>query len=91
MEKCRDCGCTDQDCRQCIIKTGAPCYWVESDLCSACAEADDRFDDLEAMRVDGMIDEIDFTPCARCDGHPACEDFGCALLHGLKTDSDHDY
>jgi hypothetical protein len=35
---CRVCGCTDADCRQCIIKTGTPCYWVESDLCSACAE-----------------------------------------------------
>lgn len=35
--KCRVCGCTDSDCRQCIEKTGAPCYWVEDDLCSACA------------------------------------------------------
>ncbi|MDR2021288.1 MAG: hypothetical protein LBQ14_11050 [Treponema sp.] len=35
--KCRICGCTDGDCRQCIEKTGEPCYWVEEDLCSACA------------------------------------------------------
>ena len=34
--KCRICGCTDDDCRQCIKKTGKPCYWVENDLCSAC-------------------------------------------------------
>lgn len=34
--KCRACGCTDEDCRQCIQKTGQPCYWVEEDLCSAC-------------------------------------------------------
>ena len=33
---CRICGCTDDDCRQCIEKTGSPCYWVELDLCSAC-------------------------------------------------------
>ena len=33
---CRICGCTDNDCIQCIAKTGEPCYWVESDLCSAC-------------------------------------------------------
>jgi hypothetical protein len=33
---CRLCGCTDDDCRQCIEKTGKPCYWVEADLCSAC-------------------------------------------------------
>lgn len=34
--KCRVCGCTDDNCRQCIEKTGQPCYWVEEDLCSAC-------------------------------------------------------
>lgn len=28
-------------------------------------------------------DEIEFTPCSRCDGHPACEDFGCAFDLGL--------
>ncbi len=36
---CRVCGCTDADCRACIRKTGAPCYWVEGDLCSACVPA----------------------------------------------------
>lgn len=34
--KCRVCGCTEGSCFQCIEKTGAPCYWVEEDLCSAC-------------------------------------------------------
>jgi chromosome partitioning protein len=34
--KCRICGCTDDDCRQCIEKTGKPCHWVAEDLCSAC-------------------------------------------------------
>jgi hypothetical protein len=33
---CRVCGCTDDDCSQCVAKTGEPCHWVESDLCSAC-------------------------------------------------------
>lgn len=33
---CRVCGCKDNDCRQCIKKTGQPCTWVENDLCSAC-------------------------------------------------------
>lgn len=37
-QKCRVCGCTQNDCRQCIEKTGSPCYWVEDDLCSACVE-----------------------------------------------------
>ena len=27
-------------------------------------------------------DEIEFIPCSRCDGHPACEDFGCAFELG---------
>lgn len=36
--RCRVCGCTDDDCRQCIAKTGKPCHWVEMDLCSACEE-----------------------------------------------------
>lgn len=36
LPTCRVCGCTDLDCRQCIEKTGEPCYWVEEDLCSAC-------------------------------------------------------
>ncbi len=36
VRRCRVCGCTDEDCRQCIAKTGHPCHWVEVDLCSAC-------------------------------------------------------
>ena len=35
---CRVCGCTDDDCRQCVEKTGSPCYWVDEDLCSACVD-----------------------------------------------------
>jgi hypothetical protein len=34
---CRVCGCTDDDCSGCVERTGEPCYWVKSDLCSACA------------------------------------------------------
>lgn len=34
---CIACGCTDFNCTQCIEKTGEACYWVEDDLCSACA------------------------------------------------------
>ena len=33
---CRVCGCTDRN--ACLTSTG-PCYWVESDLCSACEAA----------------------------------------------------
>lgn len=35
---CRVCGCTDDDCSQCIEATGEPCHWVEKDLCSRCAD-----------------------------------------------------
>jgi hypothetical protein len=34
--RCRVCGCTDDNCIQCIEKTGKPCHWIEADLCSAC-------------------------------------------------------
>ena len=34
---CRVCGCIDSDCSECWERTGEPCYWVEEDLCSACA------------------------------------------------------
>jgi hypothetical protein len=37
LRRCRVCGCTDADCRQCIQRTGVPCHWVDKDLCSACA------------------------------------------------------
>ncbi len=35
--KCRECGCCDEDCSRCIKRTGHPCWWIEFDLCSACA------------------------------------------------------
>ncbi len=40
-QKCRVCGCTDDDCRQCIEAQGKPCHWVEEDLCSRCKTASD--------------------------------------------------
>ncbi|MDR1174782.1 MAG: hypothetical protein LBK83_04855 [Treponema sp.] len=46
IRRCRVCGCTDDDCHQCIEKTGHPCHWVEEDLCSACAEDDPDDDDF---------------------------------------------
>lgn len=36
IRKCRVCGCTDDNCQQCIERTGRPCYWVAGNLCSAC-------------------------------------------------------
>lgn len=34
---CRVCGCTQQDCSQCVEVLGHPCWWFEDDLCSRCA------------------------------------------------------
>ncbi|MEO5915600.1 MAG: hypothetical protein ABIS50_15305 [Luteolibacter sp.] len=36
VRSCRVCGCTDEDCTDCIERTGQPCHWVGDDLCSAC-------------------------------------------------------
>jgi len=38
VRRCRICGCTDDDCSQCIAATGKACRWVEGepDLCSRC-------------------------------------------------------
>lgn len=32
---------------------------------------------------DNFDDEPEFISCSGCDGHPACEDFGCAIELGL--------
>lgn len=39
VRRCRRCGCTDEDCRQCIAAQGYPCSWVEHEpnLCTRCA------------------------------------------------------
>lgn len=36
--RCRCCGCTDEDCRGCIERTGEPCGWADESrtLCTAC-------------------------------------------------------
>lgn len=60
------------------INCGAECYCngdiddtvttLTPNNCTGCGcEDDDDYD----------IDDNDFTSCSNCDGHPACEDFGC--------------
>jgi hypothetical protein len=36
--ECMLCGCREDDCSECIQKTGEPCFWVnqECTICSAC-------------------------------------------------------
>ena len=39
--KCRICGCTNFN--ACVeVGTGLPCYWIQEDLCSACASPAER-------------------------------------------------
>ena len=37
------------------------------------------------------IDEDDdhFEPCSNCDGHDACQDFGCAINAGIINEGEH--
>ena len=58
QNKCRICGCTDRDCRACIRKTGEPCYWVEDDLCSACAGAPLLSEVLDKLKTGNPITDI---------------------------------
>lgn len=67
VRRCRVCGCTDDDCRQCIEKTGEPCHWVEEDLCSACAEDPDR-EEGEAERQEAMEGYCHQVPVGQGDG-----------------------
>lgn len=36
VRTCRVCGCTDDDCTECVKAQGYPCAWVADDLCSRC-------------------------------------------------------
>lgn len=43
VKRCRICGCTEDDCRQCIAATGSPCSWDDDDpdICTRCADEED--------------------------------------------------
>lgn len=38
VQTCRVCGCTEENCIQCVAITGSACSWVGEDICSACVE-----------------------------------------------------
>lgn len=42
----------------------------------------DSFDEDHGWDDDDCDDD-EFEPCSRCDGHPACEDHGCAFKLAL--------
>jgi ParB/RepB/Spo0J family partition protein len=43
VQKCRVCGCTEDDCSQCIEASGRPCSWVKGqpNLCTRCKDEQD--------------------------------------------------
>ena len=94
--KCRVCGCTDDDCGGCYERTGEPCYWVEADLCSACAAAMDVKQGGAAMGITGFLVNwpcggcgnvlgavLDFVSPERFDGTDRCEECGGPSEAGL--------
>jgi hypothetical protein len=54
LRTCRKCGCTDA--RACITG-GAPCHWVEADLCSACVPTPRRVRKPSSGHVEIVGDE----------------------------------
>lgn len=47
--------------------------------CEGCG-CDEHWEEGER---DDDYDYEEFKECSECDGHPACEDFGCAIKAGL--------
>lgn len=94
IRKCRICGCTDNDCSQCIEKTGKPCHWVEEDLCSACEEESDNLfndnsddDDSECWLCNcGHFVEDGFH-CPYCGAEPP---WGCPCSECQSPENDSD-
>jgi len=66
---CDICGCTDNNCRQCIEASGSACFWVDDEkrICSRCyleiCESDLTPEQLEKVKSDlqkirqSLIDE----------------------------------
>lgn len=53
--------------------------------CSACGD----LDGYSCTCEDEHEYEDNFYECEGCDGHPACEDFGCAIKAGIPINSNH--
>lgn len=47
VQHCIKCGCTDEDCSQCIEATGEACHWVGPGKCSRCFDEDGKLKESE--------------------------------------------
>lgn len=62
---CRICGCSEDNCSQCIQRTGRPCSWVAENLCSACKET--------AAVIDAAADVATLFEALGCQGPAEAE------------------
>lgn len=72
LQKCRLCGCTNDNCNDCIRRTGEPCHWVDEDLCSTCADCVSgdgsiRTDELRGMMASWVPDRHGLTKTYRLE------------------------
>lgn len=57
--ECIGCGCTDDDCRQCVEAQREPCHWVSDGKCSRCFSPDGLPKTSEALlAVSGLPKEL---------------------------------
>lgn len=71
--QCKRCGCTEDNCLQCVLKTGRPCFWVnpERDLCSACSEGEHVGEPLDCPTYEiGLTETRQHLVISRVDGEP---------------------
>jgi hypothetical protein len=70
VQTCRICGCTDDDCQGCIDRTGQPCTWVEEDLCSACIEENEKFENNYNKLMEIIDEEVTYAFFYALENHP---------------------
>lgn len=79
---CNVCGCTDNDCSQCVEASGHPCFWIDDteEICSRCY-ADEFFkEDSQYQNQENILDiscpnckrqydaiDIDYQICHHCN------------------------
>lgn len=85
---CKRCGCTDDDCLQCVLMTGRPCFWVnpERDLCSACSEGEHVGGPFDGPNYElGLTETRQQLVISRVDGEPLSPQELEALFNAVRT------